>query len=314
VRAFALDEFGQVGSIREVPDPEPGDGEVVIRVKAAGLNATDMAVMSGMLKDYFETRFPLVPGLDASGVVERVGTGVDGYHEGDEVYGFVRRPVMGVGTLAERVALPIGGIEHKPASLSHERAAVVGHAGLTAIAAVDAAAPEQGHRMVILGATGGVGSYATQLATERGAHVIAVTRGDYADYARSMGAADVIDYTAGDAAGAIRERYPDGIDSAIDLVGIPELVASVANLVRSGGRVVSTVLPPDFEGLAARGVQGAMAMRTTHEDQFPAMAARIAEGEIKSPAIQTFKFDDVGDALALQATKHVRGKVAVLVG
>lgn len=312
MRAYAIDGFGQAGSIRELPDPVPGEGEVLIRVSVAGLSATDLAVMAGFLKDYIEHRFPLVPGIDASGVVERVGPGVDGYAEGDEVYGYVRRPVMGLGTLAERVALPIGGIERKPASLSHEQAAVIAHSALTAAAAVDSAALHPGDQLVLLGATGGVGSYATQLATAGGVRVIAVTRGDYAEYARSLGAADVIDYTAAEPVAAVRERYPAGVDALIDLVGIPELSSGVAALVHSGGRVISVVMPPDVEGLAARGVEGILASRWSAEHRFPEIAARIAEGAIKIPPVRTFPFEEVGDALALQATKHVRGKLAVV--
>ena len=314
MRAFAIDGFGQAGSIRDLPEPVPGEGEVLVELRAAGVSTTDLAVMAGMLKDYLEHRFPLVPGIDASGVVVSVGDGADGFREGDEVYGFVKRPVMGLGTWAERVALPVGGIKSKPASLSHEQAAVIAHGALTAAAALDAAAAGPGDRLVLLGATGGVGSYATQLATKAGVHVIAVTRGDYADYARSLGAADVIDYAPSDPVAAVRERYPDGIDVLIDLAGIPELSSGFAELVHSGGRVVSAIMPPDVEGLAARGVQGILANRMLAEHRFPEIAARIADGGLRLPAIQTFSFEDVGAALELQATRHVKGKLAIIVG
>jgi NADPH:quinone reductase-like Zn-dependent oxidoreductase len=314
MRAFAIDGFGQTGSIRELPDPELGEGEVLIRVSAAGLSATDLAVMAGFLKDFIEHRFPLVPGIDASGVVDRVGPGVDGYREGDEVYGYVRRMVMGLGTVAERVALPVSGIEPKPPSLSHQQAAVIAHSALTAAAAVDAAAVGPGGHLVLLGATGGVGSFATQLASMGGARVIAVTLGDHAHYARSLGAADVIDYTATPPVDAVRERYPAGIDALIDLVGIPELSSGLAALVHSGGRVVSVITSPDVEGLAARGVEGILTSRWTAEHRFPEIAARIAEGAIKIPDIQTFPFEEAGRALELQATRHVRGKLALVMG
>ena len=314
MRAFAIDSFGQVGSIREVPEPEPGEGEVLVGVMAAGLNQTDIAVMSGMLADYMEHRFPLVPGLDASGVIERVGPGVEGFQVGDEVFGFVKKPVMGAGTLAEHVALPIDGLVRKPSSITHVQASVIAHAALTAAAAVQDAALNPGDRLALLGATGGVGSYATQFASEAGAVVIAVTRGDYGDYARSMGASDVIDYTAVDAVEAIRNLYPDGIDAVIDLAGIPDLYAGVVALVRPGGRVTSAILPPDAEGLAARGVEGKMTTRYSAEHRFPEIAARIGDGSLKIPEIQTFGFDDIGQAIDLQATRHVRGKLAIKVG
>ena len=155
MRAFAIETFGEPGSIREVPDPEAGEGEVVVAVQVAGMNQTDIAVMAGYMKDYMEHRFPLVIGIDASGIVERVGPGVEHYRAGDEVYGYVRKPVMGEGTMAERVVLPVGGLTHKPRTITWEEAAVVGHSALTAAAAVDDVALTSGQRLVLLGGTAG---------------------------------------------------------------------------------------------------------------------------------------------------------------
>jgi NADPH:quinone reductase-like Zn-dependent oxidoreductase len=314
MRAFAIETFGETGSIRELPDPEPGEGEVVVAVQVAGMNQTDIAVMAGYMKDYMEHRFPLVIGIDASGVAERVGPGVEHYREGDEVYGYVRKPVMGEGTMAERVALSIGGLTHKPRTITWEEAAVVGHSALTAAAAVEDVALTSGQRLVLLGGTGGVGSYATQFAAELGIEVIAVTRPEYTVYAQSMGAAGVIDYTATDPAEELAARFPEGVDAVIDLVGLPDLLASVSAHVKPGGRVASTILPPDVDGLAARGIEGKMTVRYSAEHRFPEMAVRVAEGSLRIPAIQAFKFDQIQDAIALQATRHVRGKIAVQIG
>ena len=312
MRAFALDAFGEAGTIRELPVPEPGEGEVLVRVRAAGVGTTDLAVMAGFMAAYFEHTFPLVPGIDASGVVERVGTGVTEYRAGDEVFGYARSPVYGRGTFAEFTVLDVGAVQSRPASLTYEQAAVIAHASLTALAAVDAAAPTHGHRVVLLGATGGVGSYATQLLTEAGASVIAVTRGEYAKYARSLGAADVIDYNKTPPAEVVSTSDPDGIDALLDFAGIPDLSASMAPLVRSGGRVISIVMPPDVEGLAARGVTGLLVARTAAEHRLPEITSRIAAGEIKLPAIKAFPFDEVSAALELQATRHVRGKLVLV--
>src|SRR5262245_31154474 len=264
------------------------------------------------MKDYFEHTFPLVPGIDASGVVEQVAPGTNGLAVGDEVYGFARFSVVGHGTLAELVALPADALQAKPASLGHEQASVVGHSLLTAAAAVDSAAPGPGDTVVLLGATGGVGSYATQLAASAGASVTAVTLGDYADYARSLGAAEAIDYTATDPIASLRDSHQGGIDCLIDVAGLAELTFGVTDLVHSGARVVSIGIPPDAEALAGREIQGVFANRFMAEHRFPELAARVAAGEIALPAIQTFGFDDVAAALGLQATRHVRGKVAVL--
>jgi len=314
MRAFAIEAFGEEGSIRELPDPVPGEGEVLVRVKVAGMNATDIFVMAGFMKDYVEHRFPLVIGIDASGIVERVGPGVEAYREGDEVYGFIRKQLMGEGTMADLVSLGTNGLTHKPRTITWEEAAVVGHSALTATAAIEDVALRRGDRLVLLGGTGGVGSYATQFAAERGVEVIAVTRPEFTVYAQSMGAAGVVDYTTEDPVGELRSRYPDGVDAVIDLVGIPDLLAGVASALKPGGRVASTVLPPEMQGVAGLGVEGTMTVRFAADHRFPEIAVRIAEGSIRIPAIQSFPFDHVQDAVALQATRHVRGKIAVQIG
>jgi NADPH:quinone reductase-like Zn-dependent oxidoreductase len=314
MRAFAIDAFGEQGSIREVAEPEAGPGEVIVNVQVAGMNQTDIAVMAGYLKDWVEHRFPLVIGIDASGVVERVGPGVDNYREGDEVYGLARKTVMGEGTMADRAVLPVAGLTHKPRTITWEEAAVIGHSALTATAALEDVALTSGQRLILLGGTGGVGSYATQFASERGIEVIAVTRPEYTVYAQSMGAAGVIDYTANDPAEEVGAQFPDGVDAVIDLVGLPDLLASVSAHVKPGGRVASTILPPDVDALAARGIEGKLTVRYTADHRFAEIAVRIAEGSIRIPAIQAFRFDQIEDAIALQATRHVRGKIAVQVG
>ena len=236
------------------------------------------------------------------------------FQPGDAVYGFQAAPVMGRGTLAEMVSIPARGLQPKPDSLSFEQAAVIAHSALTAVAAIKAAQARGGQDIVLLGATGGVGSYATQLLKAAGVNVIAVTRGDYADYGRSLGAGEVIDYTAVDAVAATRSAHASGIDALIDLAGIPELLSGMAELVKSGGQVVSVVLPPDIEGLALRGVTGIFATRYAGESSFDEIAGQVASGALHIPALQAFSFADTGAALTLQATRHVRGKLAVQIG
>ena len=161
MRAFAVSEFGESASIREVAEPEVGEGEVLVRVKFAGMNTTDLAVMAGFMAQYVPHVFPVVLGIDAAGVVEKVGPNTDGFAVGDEVFGYVLRQVMGMGTMADRVSLPIGGLRQKPATWTFEHAAVIGHSSLTALAMVESAHVSAGQTIVLLGATGGVGSSKT---------------------------------------------------------------------------------------------------------------------------------------------------------
>ena len=239
MRAYAIDGFGQAGSLREIEDPEPGEGQVRVRVAAAGLNPFDASVTQGYLKDFMEHRFPLIPGSDASGTVDTVGTGVADWAVGDEVFGTAGKMYVGEGTLAELVTMSTGTIARKPASLHHTAAAAIPVAGGTALTMVDAIAPSDGDVIVVIGATGGVGSYLVQLASKRGARVVAVASGANGEYAGTLGAAEVIDYASGDVADEVRARHPDGIHAVADMFRDKELVARLAEQVRSGGHVVS---------------------------------------------------------------------------
>src|SRR5438046_2430995 len=113
MKAFAIEELGQPGSVRDVADPEPGEGQIRIRVAATGLNPFDNAVVQGYLKDRMEHRFPLVPGMDASGTVDALGDGATGWSVGDEVFGSVGKMHLGEGTLAELVTMSAGTVARK---------------------------------------------------------------------------------------------------------------------------------------------------------------------------------------------------------
>jgi NADPH2:quinone reductase len=311
MKAFAFDEFGAPGSVRDLPDPEPGEGQVRIRITAVGLNPFDNWVLQGALKDQMEHRFPLIPGSDASGTVDAVGPGVTDYAIGDDVFGSMGKPYFGEGVLAALAAMSTATIARKPASLDHVGAAAIPVAGATAKNMVDAAAIGEGHTVALIGATGGVGSYFLQLATLRGARVVAVNSGEKADYAKSLGAVDVIDYTSEDVVEAVRNRHPDGIDAIADLHRDPELVARLAELVRAGGHVVSATGGVDGDALAKRGVEGVNVQGRVTTDSLAALAALLEKKEIVSPEVTTFPLDKANEAFALVGSGHVRGKVVV---
>src|SRR5207247_1439012 len=168
MKAFAIEGFGQPGSLHDVAVPEPGEGQVRVRVIAAGLNPFDHAVVQGYLKDRMEHRFPLVRGMDGSGTGEAVGPGVSDWSVGDEVFGSVGKPYLGEGTLAEFTTMSAGTIARKPSSLDHATAAAIPTAGVTALNMADALALGEGQTVVAIGATGGVGSYVVPLAANRG--------------------------------------------------------------------------------------------------------------------------------------------------
>jgi NADPH:quinone reductase-like Zn-dependent oxidoreductase len=267
VRAFALEELGAPGSVVDVPVPEPAEGQVRIRVAAAGLNPFDNAVIQGYLKDRMEHRFPLIPGADASGTVEAIGEGVTDWAVGDEVFGSVGKMV-------------------------------------------EAASVSDGDVVVAIGATGGVGSYLVQLAAKRGARVLAISSAANADYARKLGAAEFIDYAAGDVVEAVRSIAPDGVDVIAEMHGGDD-TARLAELVRSGGDVVSAVGGADEDTLKARGIEAASVIGRVATEPLGTLADMLERGEIMSPETRTFSLAESAEAFAQVGSGHNRGKIVV---
>jgi NADPH:quinone reductase-like Zn-dependent oxidoreductase len=314
MRAFAIDEFGASGSIHEVPTPEPGDGEVLVAVQAAGVNVMDPLYFSGALKDYMEHRFPLVPGIDIAGVVERTGSGVDGFAAGDEVYGVSSKPFVGAGSFAEYVVAGAENLAPKPRSLNFVEAAVVPHVGLTALAAMEAADPQPGQIVVVIGATGGVGSFVTQMASARGATVVAVAAEPDGAQARDFGATDSIDYSAEDVGAVLRQRYPQGVDSVISTHGDVEMVTRIAPSLRPGGVVVSPAMQPGQAepALQPLGVTFRSANRLP-ASRLPELTALIDGGQLRVPPIKTFGLEAANEALGEMASGHVHGKLVITI-
>jgi NADPH2:quinone reductase len=313
MKAFAIDDFGAPGSVRDLPVPEPAESQLRMRVAAAGVNPFDVAVVQGYVKDQMEHRFPLVPGMDASGTVDALGEGVEGYAVGQDVFGSVGKLYLGEGTMAEFVTVSVGTVTRKHSSFDHPVAAAIPTAGVTALNMADALELSQGQTVVAVGATGGVGSYFVQLAARRGAQVVAVCRGENADYARTLGASDVIDHTAGDIAEAVRSRYPDGIDAVADMHGDAEHLARLTERVPAGGHVASVVGAADIEALGAREVEATNVTGRVTTASLDALSGMLAAGEIVAPEIRSYSLADAGEALAAIGTGHVRGKIVVAV-
>ena len=296
----------------ELPDPIAGDGELLVRVRAAGMNPFDGVVATGGTRTWAaETRLPLVPGVDAAGVVEEVGPGVDAFKVGDPVaLNAGGKRYWGGGTFAELVTIPASAAAHKPAAVSFEVAAAVPLTGLTALGAIDALEPAPGQVIVVTGATGGVGSFFTQLAVLRGATVIALARAENTDYARELGASDVFDHTQPDLVERLRTAHPAGVDAIADFSGSPELVAALSALVRDGGRVAASI------GKAREAVPGergltAHAANMVERSRLPEVLEPIADGKIRPPKLTVISLDQAATALADARQKHGVGKTVI---
>lgn len=218
---------------------------------------------------------------------------------------------VGDGAYAEIIAVPAEGfIQPKPASLSFEQAASVGLAALAGDVAVAAANVSDGDVVLITGATGGVGTYAVQVAAARGARVIATGLPEDEDWIRSLGATEVVDYSE-DVAEAVRATHPEGIDALIDAVNRGDDHGAVAALVKEGGFVVSTTGSADEEGLRARRVGGVNVMAQADPGAFSRVLEMAGDGRLQVPVTQTFSFDELPNALGLVGSRSSRGKLAI---
>jgi len=311
MRAFAVDSFGQPGSIHDLPEPEPAEKEVRVRVAAASINPFDNAVLKGYLKDRMEHRFPLIPCSDLAGTVDKLGAGVQGFAVGDSVFGVTGRMVLGEGTLAELTTASTGTIAKRPASLSEIEAAALPLAGVSALQSVEAVAPKPNDVVVIVGASGGIGSYAVQLAALNGARVIGVTSKGKTDYVKSLGADEVIDRTAGDVVEMLKARHPNGVAAIIDTGSDAAGLARLSEAVRKGGTVTSMKGAAAIEDLAKRGIKGVNVGTQMTTDRLVHLARLTADGKLRAPHIQTFPLERAGDGFDLIGQPAHLGKLVV---
>ena len=297
----------------DLPTPGIRTDEVLIRVWAAGVNPFDWKVADGELRDVLEHRFPLVLGFDAAGVVERVGAGVTELAEGDEVYGYLFKPMIGGGAYAEYVTAPAAIVARKPESVGFAEAAALPVPGLTAMDLVDAVDPKEGETVLIVGATGGVGSYAVQLAARRGARVIASARRANEAFARELGASETVDHTRGDLVGAVRMTHPGGIEAIIDVVSERDRLGRLAELVKEGGRIASSVYAAEVESLAQRGIKATNVGVHPDARRLEELSRMVGAGELTVRLERALPLEKAPEALEESRTGHVRGKIVLLV-
>lgn len=240
MQAVVITDFGAAPEVRELDIPEPVKGEVRVHVHAASVNGFDLAVANGYLKDMMEHRFPVVLGKDFAGTVDALGPDATGFARGDRVFGVVTKAHLGDGSFAEFVTVPVAtGLAKLPETVTFTEGAALGLAGTAALAATDACAPQSGQAVLVVGATGGVGTQVVQLAVKAGAHVIATAHTDLErQLVTEFGAAEVVDYT-GDVSAAVLQFHPQGVDAVVHLAGDP---APLLAVVRNGGKFISTLI------------------------------------------------------------------------
>jgi NADPH:quinone reductase-like Zn-dependent oxidoreductase len=312
MKALALTEFDAPPAVIDVPDPTPAPGEVLVRVAAASVNPYDAFVAMGGMKEYLAYEFPAVIGMDVAGTIEALGDGVDGFALGDRVFGTIgTKATVHDGSFAELAPAQAAALARTPDGVDHRDVAYLGLAGTTALGAVEALEALDGANVLIVGATGGVGSFAIQLGAARGAHVTASVRPGDEPFVTELGASETVDHTD-DVAAAIRERHPDGIDGLIDLVSRdPAGFASLVGLVRAGGHATSSVggagESTEIGGVAVSNVGGNPAL-------LPALGELVKEGRLWAPIQRTYPLDEAATALRDLTDQHTLGKLLIEIG
>ncbi|HWH26167.1 MAG TPA: NAD(P)-dependent alcohol dehydrogenase [Pseudolysinimonas sp.] len=322
MRAIVHDIYGEADVLqeRDMPRPVPRDSEVLIRVHAAGVDAGVWHLMTGtplLIRPFLGFRGPRqkVRGIDVAGVIEQLGSGVTEFAVGDEVFG-----TCGSGSFAEYAVTTPRRLAHKPAGMSFEAAAAVPISGGTALQALRAARVVAGQQVLIIGASGGVGSFAVQLAVGMGATVTAVCRAAKADFVTGLGASRVLDYATQPLSAAVGP-----FEAIIDIAGNASL-ASLRRLLTPTGRVVivggeqgGAVLGGMERNLAAgvvslfakQSMQGLISRERGSD--FVELAGLIEAGALTPAVDRTFPLAEAPDAVRALRSGSVRGKVVVAV-
>src|SRR5437773_9455995 len=304
MKAVVAHEYGapEVLKFEEVPRPEPKEDEALVRAIASGVNPADPLTLSGKYALEFGTHLPLIPGYDIAGIVEKTGAKVTNLKAGDAVYGY---PTFG-GGWAEYIAVKQWEVAAKPKTLNFAEAAAVPMGALTAWQAlVDTAQLQPGQTILIHGGSGGVGSFAVQIAKARGARVIATASTANQDLLKQLGADEPIDYTK-----TRFEEIAKDVDAVLDPVG-KETLARSYDVVKKGGIVMSLVARPDPVELEKRGIRGAAISVHPDAEALAEISRLIDAGKIKPIVTEVLPLSQAVAAQRQAATHHTRGKIVL---
>jgi NADPH:quinone reductase-like Zn-dependent oxidoreductase len=304
-KAVQFDSYGGIDvlEVRDVPKPVPGAGEVLVQVKAAGINPGEAMIRQGFLRDRWPATFPSGQGSDLAGVVAETGTGVDGVSVGDEVIGFTDRRA----SQAEFVVVPADQLTQKPAGVSWDEAGALFVAGTTAYAAVRAVALKPGDTVAVAGAAGGVGTIAVQLAKRAGAGVLGIAGPSNDEWLTAHG---VVPVNYGDGlADRLRQAAPRGhIDAFLDFFGGGYVELAVTELGIDPQRI-NTII--DFAAIERLRVKGEGNADASNARVVAELAALVAAGELEVPVAAVYPLDQVKDAYRTLEQRHTRGKIVL---
>jgi NADPH:quinone reductase-like Zn-dependent oxidoreductase len=308
MKAVRFHSYGgpEVLVLEEVPRPQPGGGEVLIRVQGAGVNPLDCKVRAGHVKEWLQHRLPLIPGWDVSGVVEEVGQSVTTFKKGDGVYGMLS--FKQDGAYAEYVVARAQDLASPPQSIDRVWAGAVPLSALTAWQALfDVAGLAAGQSILIHAAAGGVGHFAAQFAKWKGARVIGTASAANISFLRDLGADEVIDYKATRFEGAVRE-----VDVVLDPIG-GDTQRQSWQVLKKGGILVATLGISSPEAARQYQVRGEGVMVQPDSAQLAEIAALIDAGTVKPRVTVILPLAEAARAHELSQAGHARGKIVLQV-
>ena len=310
MRAFCVQSFGEAPAIHDLPIPSRQDA-LLIRVSYAGVNPLDSRLLERLTAN---STYPFVMGIDFAGVVDHVPAGESDLRAGERIFGMAHTH----GSYAEYTAvapgMKAGPVARIPDGVSDEQAAVLPTSGVTALRSLDLLGVSADQRLVVMGATGGVGGYAVQMALSRGAYVIATVRGDVQE-ARRLGAEDVYDTNTGDVIDALRNSYPDGVDAVLDLVNGPEAIRRDAEILKPGSTLVSTIFAADEAWFAKHNITVHNHASSNNPLLSPyglrEVARMLADGTITARIGSTTELDNAGQILDRLRHGGLHGKAVI---
>jgi alcohol dehydrogenase len=307
IKRYGGSEVVEINQNTPAPN-DPSAGKVLVRIKAAGVNPVDWKIREGYMQQMMPLRFPSILGMDFSGVIERVGEGVSGLKQGDEVYGDAAVIRGGSGAFAEMVLANADSIAHKPNTLSHNEAAGLPLVGVSAWQTlVETMGLSKGQKILIHGGAGGIGSIAIQLAKHLGAYVATTSSTNDKEFAKELGADEVIDYKTQTFENVLSHDY----DAVFDTVG-GETYTRSFKVLKRGGIIVSMLEQPNQELMDRFDVKAIFQFITqVNSERLTKLAQWVDQNNRRVNVDMTFPLDEAGKALDYQRDVHPRGKVVL---
>jgi NADPH:quinone reductase-like Zn-dependent oxidoreductase len=295
---------------KSTPSPnDPSSGKVLVKVKAAGINPIDWKIREGYMKQMIPLQFPSTMGMDFSGVIEKVGDGIADFKQGDEVYGQASVTKGGTGAFAEMALANADTVAFKPKTLDHQEAAGLPLTGVSAWQAlVETIGLTKDQKILIHGGAGGIGSIAIQLAKQIGAHVATTVSTNDIEFAKELGADDVVDYKT--------QRFEDMLhdyDAVFDTVGGDTYTRSFKVLKRGSGIIVSMLEQPNQGLMGQYDVKAIFQFTQVNRERLTKLAQWVDQNNIHVNVDRTFGLEDTAKALDYQKDVHPRGKVVLAI-